>query len=40
MTSPTFTDLGLKSGRQYFYVITAVNDSGENTSIEVSAVAR
>jgi subtilisin family serine protease len=40
VTSPSFTDSGLKSGRRYFYVITAVNDSGENTSIEVSAVSR
>jgi cellulose 1,4-beta-cellobiosidase len=40
VTSLTFTDSGLKSGRQYFYVIIAVNDSGESTSVEVSAVAR
>jgi hypothetical protein len=41
VTGLTLTDSGRTSGRQYFYVITALNDSGESgPSIEVGAVAR
>lgn len=40
VTSPSFTDTGLKSGRRYYYLVTASNDSGEGPGIEVSAVAK
>jgi fibronectin type 3 domain-containing protein len=38
--APSFTDTGLKSGRRYYYFVTALNDSGESPGIEVSAVAK
>ena len=36
----TFTDSGLKSGRRYYYSITALNESGESAASEVSAIAK
>ncbi len=39
-TTTSFTDTGLKSGRRYYYFVTALNDSGEGPGIEVSAVAK
>ncbi len=41
VTTPGFTDAERISGRTYFYVMTAVNASGESgPSIEVSVMAR
>ncbi len=41
VTSPNVTEIGLTSGRTYFFVITAVNSTGESApSVEVSAQAR
>lgn len=39
LTQTTFTDTGLTDGKQYFYIVTAVNDNGEGpSSSEVSAI--
>jgi hypothetical protein len=41
VTSSSFTDTGLKSGRRYFYVVVSVNETGESgPSIEASAIAK
>ena len=40
VTATSFTDTGLKSGRRYYYLVTALNDSGESPGIEVTAVAK
>ena len=41
VTTLNFTDTGLVSGRSYYYVITALNSTGESApSAEVSAAAR
>jgi hypothetical protein len=39
-TALAVTDSRLKSGHRYFYLVTALNDSGESAAVEVSAIAK